>query len=471
MKTARSERERLWIMPFLGQLTDDCRDFIDDLRSSSVTPFTYYVAAKKRKDHKINQLLNPFYVFLNTCSDIYLSSGRDSQTGAFLGRRIVRALRSIEISQHETGFREFLNVFCADNPHLYDYCSNKLQKQFSVVTDPEKHFFRLMNTSSTKFSRTNRKLETFVFENVASIENALSINSFDSSALIIAEEEVLISAMNYSVKAGGKRLRMLLLLMIADLYGIDSAKILPLACGIEYLHTSSLIFDDLPAQDNSDLRRGRATLHKTAINDDVPPCLYEGRAQLTAVDLIAISMNIINHGLIKQDFSPSKINQVIGEISLLMHGLCIGQMMDLRAARIKTNEKVDNLDTLDRIAWLKTGKTIEAVLVTPAILCDRIFEDQKAELSRLRELSRLMGILFQMRDDLLDVEASDTIGKPTALDVKNNTTTYVSVLGIDGTQARLGQYLAVTLKLIDSCWPNDAETVKDVVRHIVSRKT
>ncbi|CAF4748002.1 unnamed protein product, partial [Rotaria magnacalcarata] len=69
--------------------------------------------------------------------------------------------------------------------------------------------------------------------------------------------------MNYSVTAGGKRLRPLLMMMVCDLYHIDLKNILPLACGIEYLHTSSLILDDLPAQDNSDLRRGRPTLHKT----------------------------------------------------------------------------------------------------------------------------------------------------------------------------------------------------------------
>jgi geranylgeranyl pyrophosphate synthase len=128
------------------------------------------------------------------------------------------------------------------------------------------------------------------------------------------------------------------------------------------------------------------------------------------------------------------------------------------------------VEKLDRIAWLKTGKTIEAVLVTPVILSDRRLADQNTDIARLRELARLLGILFQMRDDLLDVEATDTIGKPTALDVKNNTVTYVSVLGVDGARHRLQQYLTQTLQLVDECWPTDAETFKDVVQHIVSRK-
>jgi geranylgeranyl diphosphate synthase type II len=145
-------------------------------------------------------------------------------------------------------------------------------------------------------------------------------------------------------------------------------------------------------------------------------------------------------------------------------------LLDLRAARVGMPESIEQVEKLDRIAILKTGKTIEAVLVTPVILSDRSLADQNTDIARLRELSRLLGILFQMRDDLLDVEATDTIGKPTALDVKNNTVTYVSLLGVDGARHRLQQYLTQTLQLVDECWPTDAETIKDVVQHIVSRK-
>ncbi len=81
-----------------------------------------------------------------------------------------------------------------------------------------------------------------------------------------------------------------------------------------------------------------------------------------------------------------------------------------------------------------------------------------------------MGILFQMRDDLLDVEEGEDIGKPKALDIKNNTVTYVSLLGVDGARARLQQLLAQALQLVDDCWPSGAETIKDVIKYIVNRK-
>ncbi|CAF1522929.1 unnamed protein product, partial [Adineta ricciae] len=98
IKSAREESERLWIMPFLGQLTDDCRDFYDDVTSNSVTSFTHYANFIGREKCSKTSLLNPFYAFLHLCIDLYIDSDYDEQTGAFLGRRIARTLRSIEIS-------------------------------------------------------------------------------------------------------------------------------------------------------------------------------------------------------------------------------------------------------------------------------------------------------------------------------------------------------------------------------------
>jgi geranylgeranyl pyrophosphate synthase len=180
-------------------------------------------------------------------------------------------------------------------------------------------------------------------------------------------------------------------------------------------------------------------------------------------------MGLINSGLIKNGFSPERVNRVVSEISLLMHDLCIGQMMDLRAARIGIIQDNHQIDKLDQIAWFKTGKTIEVVMITPVILAKAQSDEQTTELLRIRKLSRLMGILFQMRDDLLDVEGGDAIGKPTALDVKNNTVTYVSIIGVEGVRSRLQELLTQALQLIDDCWPAGSETLKDVVNYIVTR--
>ncbi|CAF3687171.1 unnamed protein product [Adineta steineri] len=474
IKSAREESERLWIMPFLGQLTDDCRDFYDDVTSNSVTSFTHYASFIGRQQQTNKHLLNPFYAFLYLCTDLYISSDRDAQTGAFLGRRIARTLKSIEISGGDSAIREFLHIFCQNNQSLHDYFWNDLRSHFPRVSDPEKSFFRIINKASTQYAKTNRKLETYVGDHLKQIEDALQIQSFSKIQKTIPisdrDEQLLLSAMNYSVTAGGKRLRPLMMLMVADLYNLNVKNVLPLACGIEYLHTSSLILDDLPAQDNSDLRRGRPTLHKATINNEIPVNLCEGRAQLAAVDLIAVSMSLINHDLVKNGFPAERVNHVISEISLSMHDLCVGQMMDLRAAHMGLDSNEEQVDELDRIAWLKTGKAIEVVLITPAVLAmSSSSTNQVIEIARIRELGRLMGILFQMRDDLLDVEG-ENIGKPAALDVKNHTVTYVSTLGAEGTRQRLKEYRRQTLNLVDEIWPVGAGTIKDVINHMVDRK-
>ena len=469
LRSARVDEQALWLMPFLGQMTDDCRDYIEDTRSKSLTPFTHFAAFPVEQGQGQDKL-NPFDLFLNLCSEIYLSSDRHKTTGAFLGRRIARTLRAIDVSSDADSFHRFLDTFCALNAPLHRYCWHKLRQHFPRVIDPEKTFFRAMDRASVRFARTNRKLETFVFENLTKIENELHISPLTDEQTMVREEQVLLAAMNYSVKAGGKRLRVLLMLMVGDLCGIGFQQILPAARAIEYLHTSSLIFDDLPGQDNSELRRGRPTLHKTKINDDVPDSLCEGRAQLAAIDLIAVSMNTINQGLADEKFTPECINRIVVEISFLMHSLCVGQMMDLCAARTRGRQEQMDIEQLDRIAWLKTGKTIEAVLITPVILSTPALKNDGEQLRRIRELSRLLGILFQMRDDLLDTESNENIGKPTALDLANHTVTYVSLLGTQGTRTRLAQFLRDTLQLIELCWPHDGETIKDVARHIVSRK-
>ncbi|CAF5209839.1 unnamed protein product, partial [Rotaria magnacalcarata] len=234
-------RHRLWMTPFLGQLTDDCRDFNEDYETKSITPVTYFIQHDGLS-------FNPFFVFLFVCEDLYIESNRQQNTGAFLGRRIMRTLRALG-----KDFQKFLTIFIEQPyPDLYKYILS-LENLLQHVGDPEKAIFRHVNVFARNYSLNNRKLETFAHDCLPLIEKQLSIETDDNNLLV--------HGMNYSLKAGGKRLRPLLLLIVAQIYNIEIKRILPLARAIEYLHTSSLIFDDLPAQDNAPLRRGQPTLH------------------------------------------------------------------------------------------------------------------------------------------------------------------------------------------------------------------
>ncbi|CAF1211462.1 unnamed protein product [Adineta ricciae] len=443
--------ERLWTMPFLGQLTDDCRDFNEDRRDNSVTPVTYYA------QHKESNVLNPFFVFLFVCEDLYLQSQRDANTGAFLGRRIIRTLRSLQ-----KDFNEFLLIFVSPTyPELFKYTLS-LEKLFDRVSDPEKSVFRRMNQFGIDYSFNHRKVETFAFDHLPLIEKQLTRMPNNNDPIVLG--------MNHSLKAGGKRLRPLLLLMVTQLYHIDIKRVLPLAIAIEYLHTSSLIFDDLPAQDNAPLRRGQPTLHMPIESDqnNIPSSLTEGRAQLVAVDLIAQAIRLVTVDLHREGFPYESINQVTAELSQSMDELCHGQFLDLQAARVKRTTLT--IDELDHIAQLKTGKAIEVVLVCPVILAQIDQNSLKRTIDRLRELGRLMGILFQMKDDLLDVEGNvGELGKLTNIDQHNETMTYVSLLGIENTRQRLKSKRKEAEKILNELWPQ-AGTIRDVIRHICERK-
>jgi geranylgeranyl pyrophosphate synthase len=436
--------QRLWLMPFLGQLTDDCRDFHEDRQSKSITPVTYYA------QHN-GLLLNPFFVFLFVCEDIYLENNREKNTGAFLGRRIMRTLRAL--GEH---FKEFLTIFTSTSyPDLYKYILS-LEHLFNCISDPEKTIFRYVNKFAKNYSLNHRKLETFAYDYLPLIEKQLSINTDNNNPLICG--------INHSLKAGGKRLRPLLLLMVTQLYNINIKRVLPLARAIEYLHTSSLIFDDLPAQDNAPLRRGQPTLHMTIDSDqnDIPSSLTEGRAQLAAVDLIAFAIQLVTVGLYQEGFSYESINRVTAELAQSMNELCYGQFLDLQSARIKKNLTIEELD---RIAYLKTGKAIEVVLICPVILAE-----QEQSIDRLRELGQLMGILFQMKDDLLDVEGdTNELGKLKNIDQQNQTITYISLLGIKKTQKRIEMIRKEVEFILNDLWPQ-AGTIRDVIRYICERQ-
>jgi geranylgeranyl pyrophosphate synthase len=443
-----NDNQRLWTMPFLGQLTDDCRDFAEDRREKSITPVIYYA------EHN-NSILNPFFVFLFVCEDLYLQSNREKNTGAFLGRRILRTLRSLQNDLHE-----FLTIFTSKSyPDLYKYTLS-LENLFDRVSDPEKAIFRFVNKFANHYSFNHRKIETFAYDYLPLIEKELTIN--------INDNDPLTRGINHSLKAGGKRLRPLLLLMIAQIYNINIERVLPLARAIEYLHTSSLIFDDLPAQDNAPLRRGQPTLHMPieSDNNDIPPSLTEGRAQLVAVDLIAHAIRLVTIDLHREGFSYESINHVTAELSQSMNELCQGQFLDLQAARMK---KSLTINQLDHIAELKTGKAIEVVLICPVILAEQE-KSLDIIIERLRELGKLMGILFQMKDDLLDVEGNiDELGKLTNIDQQNQTITYVSLLGIEKTRKRIEKKRKQAELIIDDLWPQ-AGTIRDVIRHICERK-
>ena len=235
------------------------------------------------------------------------------------------------------------------------------------------------------------------------------------------------TAMRYSLEGGGKRLRPVLVLATAELFGVKDDSALPAAVAIECLHTYSLIHDDLPCMDNDDLRRGRPTAHKQF---DEATALLAGDALLThAFALLAESYAAqppLAHALIRELADAAGSRRLIG-----------GQMEDLIAEK-KSDATPDELEF---IHLNKTAAMIEAALVMGGLIGNASDEN----LTALRRAGRHLGLAFQIIDDILDATADTaTLGKTAGKDAKAGKTTFVKLHGLDASRRFAAEQSAAT---------------------------
>jgi geranylgeranyl diphosphate synthase type II len=236
----------------------------------------------------------------------------------------------------------------------------------------------------------------------------------------------LASAMRYSVLGGGKRLRPVLCLMAAEACGGNPEAATGAACALELIHTYSLIHDDLPAMDNDDLRRGRATCHKAF---DEATAILAGDALLTlAFELIAREVEPVSAAL--------RCLRIVAE-GAGPAGMVGGQMADLQAQQQALDERNQgSLAELEAIHRRKTGALLRAPLQMGAVIAGAPQAHQEA----LDHYGRAVGLAFQIVDDLLDVEGDETkLGKRVGKDCGLGKWTYPRFLGIDGSRRRAQQ--------------------------------
>ena len=226
----------------------------------------------------------------------------------------------------------------------------------------------------------------------------------------------LTEAMEYSLLAGGKRIRPVLVLETCRLCGGDPVRALPLACGVEMIHTYSLIHDDLPAMDDDDLRRGRPTNHKV---------YGEATAILAGDGLLTAAF-----GVLTQAELPAE--RVVEAVSCLSReagpeGMVGGQVLDMAGeGRALTRGE------LEQLQQLKTGALISAAAELGCIAAGGTEEQRCA----VREYARCIGRAFQIQDDILDVTSTDQeLGKSVGSDRANEKNTFVTVLGLEGSRA------------------------------------
>ncbi len=246
-------------------------------------------------------------------------------------------------------------------------------------------------------------------ERIGMIENAL-VQELGKEQALVPE---LADSMEYSLTAGGKRLRPILLMAAADAVGAKGTDFVQAACGIEMIHTYSLIHDDLPAMDNDDYRRGKLTNHKV---------YGEAMAILAGDALLTQAFEVI---LRQKNAAPEILLQVINEMSIAAgpNGMVGGQVIDM----LSEGKRI-SMEELRKMHMGKTGALFRAAIRSGAILAGATEE----QLSALTTYADRFGLAFQITDDILDVVGDEAvIGKPVGSDERNNKSTYVTLTSLE----------------------------------------
>ncbi|MFZ7945184.1 MULTISPECIES: polyprenyl synthetase family protein [Bacillaceae] len=244
---------------------------------------------------------------------------------------------------------------------------------------------------------------------------------------------VIKESMIYSLEAGGKRIRPLLLFATLDAFGINPEKGLPAAAAIEMIHTYSLIHDDLPSMDNDDLRRGKPTNHKV---------FGEAVAVLAGDALLTYSFEVV--GKLPNDFaSESTKLKLVVEMAKAAgaEGMVGGQVADMEG-----EGKQLSLEELEYIHIHKTGKLLKYSVAAGAILA----EASQSQLNLLSSFAHHLGIAFQIQDDILDLVGNQqVIGKPVGSDTANHKCTYPQLLSLEGAKAALNNQINLAKEYLD----------------------
>lgn len=232
-------------------------------------------------------------------------------------------------------------------------------------------------------------------------------------------------AMLYSLQAGGKRLRPMLLFATVEGFNRHYEEGIPVACAIEMLHTYSLIHDDLPAMDNDDFRRGKPTNHKV---------FGEASAILAGDALLTLAFQVISTMNEKSVNANQKLT-LITELAKASgpEGMVGGQVADMEG-----ENKTISLAALEYIHHHKTGDLLSYSIIAGAILANA---DERS-VANLRKFAHHVGLAFQIKDDILDIEGSETaLGKPVGSDITNEKSTYPKLLGLDTAKEKLADHI------------------------------
>lgn len=270
------------------------------------------------------------------------------------------------------------------------------------------------------------------------------------------QQRIIFEAMNYSVRAGGKRLRPMLMEETYHMFGGSSAVIEPFMAAIEMIHTYSLVHDDLPAMDNDEYRRGKKTTH--AVYGEAMGILAGDALLNLAYETAARAF-----GMEEADARVARAFTVLAK-KAGVYGMVGGQVVDVESE--KSDDCPITREKLDFIYRLKTSALIESSMMIGAILAGA----SPDEISRVEQIAAKLGLAFQIQDDVLDVTSSlEVLGKPVGSDEKNNKATYVTFEGLDKAVSDVERISKEAEKLLDDLEYDDA-FLKELFEYLIHRE-
>ena len=267
-------------------------------------------------------------------------------------------------------------------------------------------------------------------------------------------QKIIMEAMEYSLMAGGKRLRPMLMKESYALFGGEGEVIEPFMAAIEMIHTYSLVHDDLPAMDNDEYRRGRKTTH----------VVYgEDMGILTGDALLNYAFETACRAF---DIAPEESGRIGQALKILagkagIYGMIGGQVVDVKeSGHILTGEM------LDFIYRLKTSALIESSMMIGAVLAGAGAEDTE----KMEQIARGIGLAFQIQDDILDVTSTtEVLGKPVHSDEKNEKTTYVTWKGLEGARQEVSRMTEEAVRALRAIQP-DGGFLEELLKSLVYRE-
>ena len=270
------------------------------------------------------------------------------------------------------------------------------------------------------------------------------------------QQRIIFEAMNYSVRAGGKRLRPMLMEETYHMFGGSSAVIEPFMAAIEMIHTYSLVHDDLPAMDNDEYRRGKKTTH--AVYGEAMGILAGDALLNLAYETAAKAFDM--------EVTDARVAMAFTVLAKKagVYGMVGGQVVDVESE--KSDDCPITREKLDFIYRLKTGVLIESSMMIGAILAGASSD----EVSRVEQIAAKLGLAFQIQDDVLDVTSTlEVLGKPVGSDEKNNKATYVTFEGLDKAVSDVERISKEAEEQLDDLGYDDA-FLKELFEYLIHRE-